>query len=48
MMPKMQAERAGPLGQRLEDESPQGQNLAWPGFGSRQPCPQGQAHKVSF
>ncbi|RMW26108.1 hypothetical protein ALO95_200334 [Pseudomonas syringae pv. antirrhini] len=32
-----QAERAGPVGQRLEDGSPEGQNLAKPGFGLRQP-----------
>jgi len=29
------------MGQRLEDESPEGQNLAKPGFGLRQPYPEG-------
>jgi hypothetical protein len=28
-------------GQRLEDGRPEGQNVAQPGFGSRQPCPEG-------
>lgn len=36
---RAQAERAGPLGQRPDDGSPQGQNLAKPGFGLRQPHP---------
>lgn len=40
----VQAERVGPLGQRLEDGSPEGENLAKPGFGLRQPNPdRGQA-----
>ncbi|WP_232923936.1 hypothetical protein, partial [Pseudomonas syringae] len=43
-----QAERAGPrMGRRLEDGSPKGQNLAQPGFGSRQPYPKrGQAKNL--
>lgn len=35
-------------GQRLEDESPQGQNLAQSGFGSRQPCPEGGKPKTDL
>lgn len=42
-----QAERAGPLGQRPEDGSPQGQNLAKPGFGLRQPYPSGGKPKTA-
>lgn len=41
---KMQAERADPWkGQRPEDGSPEGRNLAAPGYGSRQPSAKGQA-----
>jgi len=41
LLKKAQVERASHLGQRLEDESPEGQNLAQPGFGSRQPHSEG-------
>lgn len=42
-----QAKRAGPPGQRHEDGSPQGQNLAKPGFGLRQPYPSGGKPKTA-
>jgi len=41
VVPSASGARRPATGQRLEDESPQGQNLAQPGFGSRQPCPEG-------
>ena len=44
----MQVERADPVGHKLEDESPQGQNLAQPGFGLRQPCPEGVKPKTDL